>query len=127
MPSIHNQAEIFAFRPLTPSEIDLLSTISAISFIFGAVAFLCILVAALVVALKTQLPGRYSVLLSLLLLSAWWSFEQFMGGSLEITFGPEALLVTFVIYSITAVIFSFGYLRMCMKFLSQRAVKSTDS
>ncbi|MDR1967394.1 MAG: hypothetical protein LBQ32_01700 [Burkholderiaceae bacterium] len=117
----------FAFRPLTPAEIDLLATISAISFIFGAVAFLCILAAALVVALKTQLPGRYSVLLGLLLLSVWWGFEQFMGGSLEMTFGPEALLVTAIIYSIITVLIAFGYLRMCMKFLNQRVVKSGDS
>jgi len=50
-----------------------------------------------------------------------------MGGSLEMTFGPEALLVTAIIYAIIAVLFSFGYLRMCTKFLSQRTVKSTDT
>jgi hypothetical protein len=127
MLSAFQQTVTFAFRPLTPAEIDLLATISAISFIFGAVAFLCILAAALVVALKTQLPGRYSVLLGLLLLSVWWGFEQFMGGSLEMTFGPEALLVTAIIYSIITVLIAFGYLRMCMKFLNQRVVKSGDS
>jgi Mg/Co/Ni transporter MgtE len=102
------QAATFAFRSLTPGEIDLLSTISAISFILGAVAFLCILAATLVVVLKTKLPGRYSIFFSFLLLSAWWSLEQFMGGSLEMTFGPEALLVTAIIYSIIAVLFSFA-------------------
>jgi hypothetical protein len=120
------RTETSSVRPLTPDEIDLLATISAFSFIFGVVAFLCILVAALMVALKTQLPGRLTVLLSLLLLPAWWGFEQFMGGSLEMTFGPEAFLVTAIVYSIIAVLFSFGYLRMCLKFLTQRAARSHD-
>jgi hypothetical protein len=120
------QTATFSFGPLTPDEVDLLGTITAISFTVGVLAFLCILAAASVVAIKTQLPGRYSVLLSLLLLPAWWGFEQFMGGSLEMTFGPEALLVTAIIYSVIAVLFASGYLRMCMKFLKQRTVTGTQ-
>jgi hypothetical protein len=111
-------------RPLSAEEIDLLATISAISFIVGAAALLCIVVAASIVAYKTQLPGRRSILCSLLLLPAWWGFEQYMGGSLEMTFGPEALLVAAIVYSIIAVIFSTGYLRMCFGFLKQRTASA---
>ncbi len=47
-----------------------------------------------------------------------------MGGSLEMTFGPEALLATAIVYSIIAVIFSTGYLRMCFGFLKQRTAST---
>jgi hypothetical protein len=119
------ETQTFSQRPLTPNEIELLATISAISFVVGVMAFVCIIAAATIVAFKTQLPGRRSVLLSLLLLPAWWSFEQYMGGSLEMTFGPEALLVTAIVYSVIAALFSSGYQRMCMKFLKQSAVRSS--
>ena len=111
-------------RPLSPEEIDLLATISAISFVVGAAALLSIVVAASLVAYKTQLPGRRSILCSMILLPVWWGFEQYMGGSLEMTFGPVALLVTAIVYSIIAVIFSTGYLRMCFGFLKQRAASA---
>ena len=116
-------SQIFAFRPPTPEEVDSLATISAVSFILGAVAFACVLAAASVVAVKTQVPGRYSVLLSLTVLPAWWGFEKYMGGSLEMTYGPSALLVSLVVYAAVAVVFAFGYLRMCLAFVRQRAVK----
>ncbi|MBK6852181.1 MAG: hypothetical protein IPG93_11290 [Burkholderiales bacterium] len=111
-------------RQLSAQEIDLLASISAFSFIVGAAALLCIVGAASVVAYKTQLPGRRSILCSLLLVPAWWGFEQYMGGSLEMTFGPEALLATAIVYSIIAVIFSTGYLRMCFGFLKQRTAST---
>lgn len=111
--------QTFTFRPLTPDEVDLLGSVSAISFILGALAFLCILAAATTVACKTKLPGRYSVLFSLFLLPAWWIVEKYMGGDLEITFGPEALLATATIYSVIAVVFATGYVRMCLAFLKR--------
>jgi hypothetical protein len=47
-----------------------------------------------------------------------------MGGSLEMTFGPVALLGTAIVYSTIAVIFAAGYLRMCFGFLKQRAANA---
>ena len=116
-------SQVFLARPPTPEEIDSLATISAVSFILGALAFVCVLAAASVVAVKTKLPGRHSVLASLTLLPAWWGFEKYMGGSLEMTYGPSALLVTFVVYAAVAVVFAFGYLRMCLAFVRERAIK----
>jgi len=126
MTSSSSQSEVFAIRPPTPEEIDLLATISALSFILGVLAFVCVIGAALAVALKTQLPGRRSVLLSLILLSGWWGLEQFMGGSLEVTFGPVALLVTYTVYSAIAVVFALGYLRMSFAFLKQRVAHAAS-
>ncbi len=111
-------------RPLSPEEIDVLAKISVVSFVVGAAALLSIVVAASVVAYKTKLPGRRSILSSLLLLPFWWGFEQYMGGSLEMTFGPVALLGTAIVYSTIAVIFAAGYLRMCFGFLKQRAANA---
>jgi hypothetical protein len=70
--------QVFSFRPPTPEELDTLATVSAVSFILGALAFLCVLIAACIVAVKTRLPGRYGVLLSLALLASWWLFEKAM-------------------------------------------------
>ena len=113
--------QVFSIRPPTPEELDTLPTISAVSFILGALAFLCVLVAASAVAIRTRLPGRYNVLLSLILLASWWAIERAMGGNLEMTFGPEALLVTFAIHGAIAVVFAIGYVRMCLAFLKQQA------
>jgi hypothetical protein len=128
MSSNSSPTEVFAFRPPTPAEVDQLATISAISFILGALAFACVVGAALAVALKTQLPGRWTVLVSVVLLCAWWAWVQSMGGDLEMIFGPVALLVTYTAYSVFALLFALGYLRMSFAFLKQRAapVASTD-
>ena len=116
--------QVFSFRPPTPEEIETLSTFSAVGFIVGALAFVCVLVAASVVAIKTRLPRRFSVLLSLSLLACWWLIERAMGGNLEMTFGPEALLVTFIVHGGIAVVFAFGYVRMCIAFLKKQAAAS---
>jgi hypothetical protein len=39
-------------------------------------------------------------------------FEQFMGGSLEMTFGPVSQLVSYTVYALAALVFAFGYLRV---------------
>lgn len=105
--------------PPTAGEIELLGSIGMIGFWISVFAFLCVAMAALFVAVKTRLPGRFSVLASTLVLPAWWIFEQSWGGSLEMTFGPEAHLATLTVYAVFAVLFSFGFLRMCMHFLKQ--------
>lgn len=83
--------------------------------------------AALVVAIKTQLPGRWAVFLSFILLFVWWASVQFMGGDLEVTFGPIALLVTYTMYSAIALVFAFGYLRMSLSVLKQRVTKAASN
>jgi hypothetical protein len=118
--------EYIAISPPTLEQVDLMVTISAISFILGLIAFICVIAVAVVVAYKTRLPGRRSVLVSLVLLSAWWGFEQFMGGSLEMTFGPVSQLVSDTVYALAALVFAFGYLRMCSSFFRQRAITSTE-
>lgn len=118
--------EVFAISPPTPEQVDLLATISAISFILGLVAFVCVIAAAVLVAYKTRLPGRRSVPASLMLLSGWWGFEQFMGGSLEMTFGPASQLVSYAVYALAALVFAFGYLRMCSSFFRQRVIGATE-
>ncbi len=90
-----------------------------IGFWISVFAFLCVAMAALFVAVKTRLPSRFSVLASTLVLPAWWMFEHSLGGSLEMTFGPEAHLATLIVYAVFAVLFSFGFVRMCMHFLKQ--------
>lgn len=125
MTSSSSQSEVFAIRLPTPAEVDQLATISSISFILGFLAFICIVGAALAVALKTQLPGRWAVFLSVVLLFGWWGLVQFMGGDLEMTFGPVALLVTYTVYSAIAFVFALGYLRMSFAVLKQRAAQAT--
>ncbi|WP_141211438.1 hypothetical protein [Rhodoferax sp. TH121] len=123
MTSESSQPEVFTMRPPTPAEVDQLATISAVSFVLGFLAFMLIVGAALVVAIKTQLPGRWAVFLSFILLFVWWASVQFMGGDLEVTFGPLALLVTYTMYSAIALVFAFGYLRMSLAVLKQRVTK----
>lgn len=100
-------------RPLTDDELELLAVVSGVSVSLAALAFFCVLVTAAVVAVKTRLPGRFSVLLSVLLLPLWWGLELYSGGSLEWTFGPVAQLVSAIFYSVFALVFSFGFVRMC--------------
>lgn len=123
MTSDSSQPEVFTIRPPTPAEVDQLATISAVSFILGFLAFMLIVGAALAVAIKTQLPGRWAVFFSFILLFGWWASVQFMGGDLEVTFGPLALLVTYTMYSAIALVFAFGYLRMSLAVLKQRVTK----
>ena len=127
MTSGSSQSGVFAFRPPTPAEVDQLATISAISSILGFLAFLCIVGAAMAVALKTKLPGRWSVFLSVVLLFGWWALVQFMGGDLEMIFGPIALLVTYTVYSAIAICFALGYVRMSFSALRQVAAKATSN
>lgn len=127
MTSGSSQSGVFAIRPPTPAEVDQLATISSISFILGFLAFICIVGAALAVALKTQLPGRWAVFLSVVLLFVWWALVQFMGGDLEMTFGPVALLVTYTVYSAIAFVFALGYLRMSFAVLKQRATQAESN
>ncbi|MFC3686428.1 hypothetical protein [Hydrogenophaga luteola] len=105
---------------------ELLAVILGVSVSLAALAFLCVVGAALMVAVRTRLPGRFSVLLSVLVLPLWWVFEQLWGGSLELTFGPVAQLVSVIFYSAFAVVFSFGFVRMCRAFLAVSAVDSRD-
>ncbi|MCZ4307162.1 hypothetical protein O4G98_20725 [Zoogloeaceae bacterium G21618-S1] len=104
----------------------MLATISAIGFVLALVAFLCVVVAASMVAVKTKLPGRYSVLLGVLVLPGWWGLEQYYGGSFEMTFGPAALLVSAVVYSVFAVLFSIGFVRMSLCFSRQSRTGVSD-
>ena len=127
MTSDSSQLEVFTMRPPTPAEVDQLATISAVSFVLGFLAFMLIVGAALVVAIKTQLPGRWAVFLSFILLFVWWASVQFMGGDLEVTFGPLALLVTYTMYSAIALVFAFGYLRMSLSVLKQRVTKAASN
>lgn len=129
MASSSSQSEVFGFRlirPPSPAEVDQLATISAISFILGVLAFLCVVGAALAVALKTRLPGRWAVLVSVVLLCGWWALVQFMGGDLAMTFGPVALLVTYTVYSAFAFLFALGYVRMSFAVLKQRAAQAAN-
>ena len=126
MTSDSSQPEVFTIRPPTPAEVDQLATISAVSFILGFLAFMLIVGAALAVAIKTQLPGRWAVFLSSILLFGWWASVQFMGGDLEVTFGPLALLVTYTVYSAIACVFAVGYLRMSFAVLKQRVTKAAS-
>lgn len=121
------QTEVLAFRPPTPAEVDQFATISAISFILGMLAFLCVVGTALAVALKTNLPGRWAVFFSFVLLSSWWALEQFMGGNLEIVFGPVALLVSYTVYSAFALVFALGYLRMSFAVFKKPATKAANN
>lgn len=118
--------QIFSPRPPTPEELDSLATISAVSVILGALAFICVLAVASVVAARTRLPGRFSVLFSLVLLCSWWGFEHSMGGSLEMTLGPAALLISAVVYAAVTVVFAFGYLRICRAFFRVPATHPSD-
>ena len=127
MPSPSPRSDIFVISPPTPAEVDQLATISAIGFILGAFALLCVMGVALAVALKTKAPGRWSVFLSFVLLAAWWTVVQSTGGDLEATFGPVALLVTYTVYSAFALVFAFGYLRMSLAVFKQRAAQEANS
>ena len=80
----------------------------------GSVAYLSIIAAAALVVRRTRLPGRRTVLVSAVLLPGMWILEQLNGASLDITFGPEAILVTYTVYSAIAVLFASGYVRMCL-------------
>jgi len=118
--------QIVDLMPPTPAEIDTLSTFSSISFVIAVLAFFCLITAMSLVATRTKLPGRYGVLASILLLPIWWGFEQFMGGSLEMTFGPVALLVTSIVYAVFALLFSISFVRMCMHFLRHGSNNKAD-
>ena len=126
MPSSNSTVETYLFMPPTPEEVDALATISAISFVLALVAFLCVVVAASMVAVKTKLPGRYCVLVGVLLLPGWWGLEQYFGGSFEMTFGPAAVLVSSVVYSAFAMLFSIGFVRMSLCFVRRPPPKESN-
>lgn len=53
-----------------------------------------------------------------------WILERINGGSLDMTFGPEATLVTYIVYSAIAVLFASGYLRMCLAIVKVGSIGS---
>lgn len=118
--------DIVDLRPLTDEELSLLSTISLASFAIAVLAFLCLVAAVGWVALKTRLAGRYTVFASILLLPLWFGFEQAMGGYLEMTFGPVALLVEAIVYCSFAILFSLGFVRMSLAFLKHAPARPRD-
>lgn len=118
--------QIVDARPPTPDELDLLSTVSMIGFGVSALAFICVIAAASFAAARTRLPGRFSILASTLLLPIWWVFEQSNGASLEMTYGPAAALVVLIAYSVFAILFSLGFVRMCIAFLKQPSTGQND-
>jgi hypothetical protein len=124
MPIAFSSSGTFIAKPISAGGIELLATISAISFVLGAAALLCIVIAASIVAFKTRMPVRRSILVSLLLVPGWWGFEQYLGGSLEMTFGPQAISVAAIVYAIIAFTFAAGYMRMCLGFMKQRSTSS---
>lgn len=123
----HRPVQIVDTRPPAPEQIEFLNTAGMIGFGITAIAFICVVIAASLVAAKARLPGRFGVLSSILLLFTWWIFEQSMGGSLEMTFGPQALLVSPMVYAIFSTIFSFGFVRMCRVFLMQAPAHRHES
>lgn len=80
MPTDSPPSDVFALRPPTSAEVDPLATISATGSVLRGLALVGVLGAALAVALKTELPGRWSIVLSIVLLAAWWVFVQPRGG-----------------------------------------------
>jgi hypothetical protein len=90
MPTDSPPSDVFALRPPTAAGVDPLATISATGFVLGGLALVGVLGAALAVALKTELPGRWSIVLSIVLLAAWWVFVQSRGGDHDAAFGPIA-------------------------------------
>ena len=118
--------DIVDFRPLTDEELELLTTVSMISFAIAVLAFLCLVGAVGWVAVKTRLPGRYTVFASILLLPFWFMFEQSMGGHLEMTFGPVALVVEAIVYCGFAILFSLGFVRMSRAFLKHAPARPRD-
>lgn len=122
-----NPVRIVDAKPPTTGEINLLSNISVVRFGISVLAFISVVIAASFVAAKTRLPGRFSVLASMLVLPAWWIFEQSTGGSLEMTFGPEAHLATLIVYASFAVLFSFGFVCMCAYLLKKSPTAKYDA
>ena len=119
-------AQIVDLPPPTPEQLDLLSTVMMISFALAVLAFVCVVGAAPWGAVKTRLPRRSTVLPSILLLPLWFVFEQSMGGYLEMTFGPVALLVAAIVYCGFAIVFSIGFVRMSSAFLKHAAAPRRD-
>ena len=104
-------------EPLTGAELDLLSWVSVLSVGVALIGFIICLAAAIYVAVKTQIPGRFLILSSALLLISFLAYEQYMGGNLEWVFGPVGDLYRVIAYSIILVIFSVGYFRSARSYV----------
>lgn len=112
--------------PPTAQELELLGVITSVSFVVAILAFLALVVATSLVAVRTTLPGRWPVVISVVLFAAYWALEQYWGGSFEATFGPVAHLVSVIIYASFAVVFSYGFSRMCWYFVRTTSSGTTN-
>ena len=112
----NTQIEIGKVESPTMEEIEFLATISIASHIVLGVAILVLLVSMVTVAIKTQLPGRFLTLFSVLLLITFLIYQIYMGGNLESVFGPIGNLYAAIAYSLAGVLFAIGFSRMCWYF-----------
>lgn len=103
-------------RPLSEQEMELLVTISAISFVVALITVVFFISYAGYLLLQTRLPGRVEVFIGALSFTTFFGWTQYMGGNLEMTLGPGGILLNVIVWSLSAILFLVGHFRMLRRF-----------
>jgi ABC-type multidrug transport system permease subunit len=103
-------------RPPSEQEMELLVTISAISFVVALIAMVFFISYFGYLLLRTRLPGRVEAFVGVFLFSTFFGWTQYMGGNLEVTLGPVGILLNVIVWYFSAVLFLVGHFRMLRRF-----------
>lgn len=103
-------------RPPSEQEIELLVTISAISFFLALITVVLVVSYSGYLLLRTKLPGRVEAFIGTLIFTTFFGWTQYMGGSLEMTLGPFGILLNVIVWFLSAFLFFVGHYRMLRRF-----------
>ena len=106
--------EVFRIEPLTPEETEQLIFLTTNSFAISVVTMIIMMATSLYLVVKTKLKVRILLFVSLILLSSFLIFEQYMGGSLEMVLGPDGVLYSVLAHSASASLFCLGVIRLTL-------------
>ena len=101
-----------------------LATIAVAATLIVGVALVALLGSIATVVVKTKLPGRIMVFLSVVVLSSFVFYEHFIVGGLSLVLGPIGVLYSAIIYSFAGLLFCVGFSRMCWHFLKVERLRN---
>ena len=113
---MNSEAQITLIQPLSPAEVEQLEIFSAVVFFITYATLMALVAYSAYLMLRSSLPGRFLVFVGALGLVTFFLFRYYMGGDLELTLGPEGVLIEVASVSVAALLFAAGHLRMLFHF-----------
>lgn len=110
------EAQIYKAISMTDEELEFVTNLSIVSSSIGAISFLVFFSCLIYIAIKTRLPGRIITLISATLWFVFYGYTYYMGGSLEMVFGPIGMIYDVIAYTTIFSVFTLGFLRMSLYF-----------